>query len=606
VNGAAPIVITLAVLCAAMGLFAWNRIPAAVVAMGASLVLCLAGIVSTSEFVHGVGDSVVILIIALLAIAKGLELSGVSAWAGQLLIQHAGTSRNRRLLLIMLVAAVFSALIGMNGAVAAMLGVIVVVAIRSRVPPSQLMIPLAFACLTGSKLTLLGTPVNVIAAIQAEEAGIGHIGFFEWSVVGLPLLAGTIVIVMMFGQRLLPERHGQSIPADLSRHAYTLVEQYRLEDGLHHLRVRASSPYVGQAREAVSLPVQGGLTLLGLFEADGRTPLQRGEVREGDILLVRGEAELIGQLATAQHLAFYEGERAGVLAGQLMNRELGMAEVVIPARSRMIGQTLFPGMMTEDGGLMVLAVQRGGDSLAGAPVSVQAGDHVLLQGSWEALDRYLGDPQVMVVDSLEVLQKQAVALGKGARAAIAILLLLVLLLTFNLAAAPIAAVLCATLMVVAGVLKPQQIYRGIDWNTPILIGAMIPLATAMTKTGTSTMIGDYVVGALGDGGPRLVLLGVFLVTALITQFISNTSSALVMMPIAIATAHELAVSPLPLMIGVAMGASASFLTPYANGVSLMVHGPGGYRFGDYWKLGLVVMAWALLVTIVIVPMYWKF
>jgi di/tricarboxylate transporter len=288
-----------------------------------------------------------------------------------------------------------------------------------------------------------------------------------------------------------------------------------------------------------------------------------------------------------------------------------LAEVVIPSRSKLIGQVAFPGMMTEDGNLMVLAIQRGGNEMRQnemrqEPVVVQAGDHLLMQGTWKALDQYLADPKVLVVDSPEVVQKQAVSLGQGAYAAIAILLLLVVLLAFNLVSAPVAAVLCAALMVVTGVLTLPQVYRGIDWNTCILIGAMIPPATAMSKTGAAELIGDQVVSALGGGGPLVVLVGIFLVTATISQFISNTSAALVMMPIGLATASELGVSALPLMMGVAMGASASFLTPFANGVSLMVYGPGGYRFGDFWKLGLIVMAWALIVTAVVIPLYWGF
>jgi di/tricarboxylate transporter len=222
------------------------------------------------------------------------------------------------------------------------------------------------------------------------------------------------------------------------------------------------------------------------------------------------------------------------------------------------------------------------------------------------LDLYLSDPKVLVVDSPEIVKKQAVPLGEGARAALATLLLLVILLSFDIVPPPIAAVLCAALMVVTGVLTLPQLYRGIDWNTCILIGAMIPPAIAMTKTGAAVLIGDYVVSALGGAGPHVVLAGIFLATMAISQFISNTSSALVMMPIGIATASELGVSPLPMMMGVAMGASASFLTPFANGVSLMVYGPGGYRFGDFWKLGLPVTIWALIVTVVIVPWHWKF
>jgi di/tricarboxylate transporter len=446
----------------------------------------------------------------------------------------------------------------------------------------------------------------VIAAAQAEEAGVGHIGFFEWSVLGLPLLAGTILITVLFGWSLLPERRGRSIPADFSEHAQTLVEQYSLQERLHHLRVRQTSPYIGKSRADVDLKDYSGLHLVLVLDGKTATPLQRDQIAEGDVLLVRGEAETAGRLAEDRHLAVREGDGAAPVASALVSRASGLAEVVIPSRSKMIGQPVFPGMVTEDGELMVLAIQRGATDMPQEPMVLDAGDHLLLQGTWKALDRYLADPKVLVVDSPEVLQKQAVALGQGARRAIAILLLLVILLSFNIVAAPIAAVICAALMVITGVLTLPQFYRGIDWNTCLLIGAMIPPATAMTKTGAAVMIGDYVVNALGSAGPHAVLVALFLVTAVITQFISNTSSALVMMPIGLATASELGVSALPMMMAVAMGASASFLTPFANGVSLMVYGPGGYRFGDFWKLGLLVMLWALIVTVVVVPLYWRF
>jgi di/tricarboxylate transporter len=596
----AQIVTTLSIILVAMVLFAWNRIPAAVVAVAASLALYFTGILTMQETLNGFGDPVVILIAALLAIATGLETAGVGAWAGQLLMRHTGNNDMLRMVAIMIVAAVFSGLIGMNGAVAAMLPVTVAVAVRTGVVASRIMIPLAFACLTGSKLTLLGTPVNVIAATQADEAGVGHIGFFEWAVLGIPLLAGTIVITVLFGRALLPERRSKSIPADFSAHAQTLVEQYRLEDGLHHFRVRQTSPYIGKPKGGIDLKSYAGLQLIALLESDGATALRRDEIAEGDLILVRGDAETAGRFAVDMHLGVREGEKEKSVGDVLLSRASGLAEVVIPLRSKLIGQSMFPGMTTEDGGLMVLAIQRGGIEMGQAPVTLVAGDHLLLQGTWKALDQYLSDPKVLVVDSPEVVQKQAVALGPGAHAAIAILLLLIVLLAFNLVPPPIAAV------IITGVLTLPQFYRGIDWNTCILIGAMIPPATAMTNTGAAALLGDYVVSALGAAGPHAVLAGIFIVSAVISQFISNTSAALVMMPIGLATASELGVSALPLMLAVAMGASASFLTPFANGVSLMVYGPGGYRFGDFWKLGLVVMVWALIVTMVVIPLYWKF
>ncbi|MBO0842971.1 MAG: SLC13 family permease, partial [Nocardioides sp.] len=581
--------ITLLVIGLALVMFAWNIVPAAVVALAASLALYFTGVLTMQETVNGFGDPVVILIAALLAIAVALESTGVGAWAGQLLLRLSGRSETTLIVALMLVAAVFSALIGMNGAVAAMLPVTVVIAVRSGKPTSLLMIPLALACLKGAKLTLLGSPVNVIAATQAEEAHAGHFGFFEWSWLGVPQLAGSILIVVLLGKYLLPVRRSQSIPSDFSGHAQTLVEHYRLEDSLHQLYVPAASQLVGSSRSAVDLSGYPGVRMVAFLDHSDNEPLERDRLEAGDLLLVRGDGEQVARLANDRGLEVHEHGEA--LADVLLGRDSGLAEVVVPQRSPMVGRTIFPGMTSEDDDLMVLAVQRGGAELVRPRLTLRAGDHLLLQGSWPALERYLADPGVLVVDSPELVRSQAVALGRGAPRALAILALLVVLLVFNLTPAAIAAVICACLMVITRVVRLPQIYRGIDWNTVILIGAMIAPATAMTKSGAARMIGDHVVGWLGDAGPTMVLAGLFLVSVVITQFISNTSTALVMMPIALASAADMHVSALPMMMSVAMGASASFLTPFANGVSLMVYGPGGYRFGDFWRLGLVVLAW---------------
>jgi|SRR5579871_275229 len=599
------ITITLLILALSMVFFVWNFLPAAIVAIGASLALYFAGILTMRELFSGFGDPVVVLIGSLLAIGAGLEKTGVGTWAGQLLIRHAGSSYTRLIIAIMIFAAVFSGVIGMNGAVAAMIPITAIIAIRTGIAPSKLMIPLAFACLTGSKLTLLGTPVNVIAATEVGEAGLGSIRFFEWSVVGLPLVAGTIAIVLLFGRALLPERRSQTIPADFSAHASTLVEQYKIEGGLHQFRVRSTSPFVGEPRSSITLKEYTKINLVGFLEVDGKTPLQRPSISEGDLLLVRGDPEAIGQFASDMHLAIREtDETPDSISTTLFNRDSGLAEVVIPPRSGLIGQTLFPGMTGEDGDLMILAIQRGGSDLG--ETQLVAGDHVLLRGTWEALDKHLKDPQMLVVDSLETIRQQALALGPGSREAIAILFVLILLLAFDVVPAPIAALVCAGAMLVTRVLTLPQFYKGIDWNTCIVIGAMIPLATAMTHTGAAALIGDQVIQLLGGMGPRAVLAGLFLVTTFVSQFISNTSAALVMIPIGIATASELRISALPLVIGIALGASASFLNPVSTAVNLMVHGPGGYRFGDYWKLGLIVTLWSLIVAVFIAPLYWKF
>ncbi|MCL2611750.1 MAG: SLC13 family permease [Nocardioidaceae bacterium] len=597
--------ITLSIIGLALVMFAWNIVPAAVVAIGAALLLYFTGVLTMPEAISGFGDPVVVLIAALLAIAVALEATGVGAWAGQLLLRLTGHSQTTLMVALMLVAAVFSALVGMNGAVAAMLPVTVIIAVRTGTAPSYLMIPLALACLKGAKLTLLGSPVNVIAATQADEAGVGHIGFFAWAWLGLPQLLGSILIVVLLGKRLLPERRSESIPADLSGHAQKLVEDYRLEHGLHQLLVLAGSPLVGTSRKELDLAGYPGLSTVAFIDHHDHEPLEREQLEAEDLVLVRGDGDAARSLAADLGLEVRgDGDRA--LADLLLGRDSGLAEVVVPQRSAMVGRTVFPGMTTDDQDLMVLAVQRGGAELVRPRLTLRPGDHLLLQGSWPALERYLSDPQVLVVDSPEMVRQQAVALGRGAPIAIASLALLVVLLVFNLTPAPIAALISASLMVVFRVVRLPQLYRGIDWNTVILIGAMIAPATAMSKSGAARMIGDHIVSWLGGAGPTMVLAGLFLAATIITQFISNTSTALVMMPIGLAAAADMHVSALPMMLSVAMGASASFLTPFANGVSLMVYGPGGYRFGDFWRLGLVVLAWTMAVTVVVTPIVWPF
>jgi di/tricarboxylate transporter len=246
---------------------------------------------------------------------------------------------------MMSLVAVLTALISLSGAVAAMLPVVVMMPIQLKRAPSQLLMPLAFAGRAGSLLVLTGTAVNVLVSEAAVDAGLPPFGFFSFAVAGVPLLVGTIAIVVFFGQRLLPERSGRSLPADLGKHATTLVEQYRLDDGLFQLRIRAHSPYVGSQLGAVDLSEHAGLVLVAIQTGDGSGQRRRPALAEGDIITVRGDAQSDAHLAFEQRLAF-RAEGADDVTETLFNRTSGLAEVVIPPRSAFVGQPVFPGMVT--------------------------------------------------------------------------------------------------------------------------------------------------------------------------------------------------------------------------------------------------------------------
>lgn len=601
------ITITGLIILGTVFLFVWNRIPVVLVAMATALALYATGVLSLDAALSGLGDPAVIFIATLFIVSAGLETSGVTAWAGQLLIAKAGTeSRTRLLVLIAVLVSFMTALISVNGAVAALLPVVVVMAVRLKRSPSQLLMPLVFSAHAGSLLALTGTPVNVLVSNAAIDAGVGNFGFFEFAITGVPLLIGTIVIIVLFGRQLLPERSGPTIPSDFSKHAQTLVEQYGLSDGLFQMRVRETCPYIGFIPEKVDISSFASLQIIAVQQGDQRGLLRRSAISEGDYFIVRGDAEAAAAFASQNHLAFREENVGSALQETLFNRDSGLAEVIIPPRSGMIGTPVFQGMVTESGDLIIMAIQRQGVDISLQQVVLEAGDTLLLQGTWKALDVHLNDPDVLVVNSPELVRRQALPMGPGAKQVIVILLAMVFLLATGLVPPVISGLLAAGAMVLCGVLTVEQSFRAINWTTVILVGAMMPLSTAMHETGAAQMLAVWLVSAVGDAGPYALLAGLFILTAILGQLISNTATALIVIPIGIAAADSIGISPKPVLMSIAVAAAAAFLTPIATPTNLMVMAPGGYKFGDYWKLGLPLLMWFFVIATFYVPFFWHF
>ena len=404
--------ITFLILGVTVAVFVWDHLPVAVVAMGVALSLWATGVLELEQSLAGFGDPTVIFIASLFVVSEALDSTGVTAWAGQGLIARAGDSRTRLIVLTMLLVALLTALISVNGAVAALLPVVAVIAVRLRLSPSQLLLPLAFGAHAGSLLALTGSPVNVIVSEAADDAGEGRFGFFEFALVGLPLLAGTIAIVVLFGERLLPDRAARSATRDFGTLARTLVEQYDLD---------------------------------------------------------------------------HEPEA-------LFSRTSGVAEVVVPPRSALIGETVFPGMVTDSGDLVVLAVQRKGEDLSGE-TELAVGDTLLLRGAWGDLEYHLDDPELLVVDQPALVRRQAVPLGPGAKRTLVVLAGMVILLVAGLVPPAVAGLFAAGAIVLFGVLTAEQAYRGISWTTVILVAGMIPLSTAMVETGAAEPLAEALVAS---------------------------------------------------------------------------------------------------------------
>jgi di/tricarboxylate transporter len=597
--------ITLLILAGAIVLFVWNRIPPGIVALLVALSLWATGVLPLEDVLAGFGSSTVVLIASLFVVAEGLDAAGITTWAGQQVTTHAGDSQSRLLILTMGAGALLSALITPNGATAALIPMVVVLAVRKGLKPSRMLMPLAFSTHAGSLLMLTGTPINVLIMEAAASAGERELRFFEFARVGIPLVIGTILIVVLFGGYLLPNRSAKNLPRDLSQLPQTLQRQYIGGDRLARLRVAPESTLIGMGAGVLGHREhqQHNVTVIGVQDGEGR-PLPDATLGPGNVLLVRGQPAAIERLAATFGLDDTHADGGGAADAALVNPEQGVAEVLISPRSAYVGETVFPGMVTESGTLVVVSVLRHGEELDPGEVTLKAGDSMLLQGTWEALDEHTQDPNVLLVDSPDAIRRQAVPLGARTVPALVILGAMVLLLATGLVPAVVAGLAAAIAMVLSGVITVPQAHRSMSWTTLILVAGMIPLSTAIQESGAADLLAGGIVNAVGGGDPILLLVGLFLITAVLGQVISNTATALILIPIALSIAAETGLSPLPLLMAVNVAAAAALLTPIATPANLMVMGPGGYQFADYAKLGLPLLLVYLLVAVFVVPFWW--
>ncbi|MFE6735795.1 SLC13 family permease [Microbacterium sp. NPDC057650] len=516
-----PLITTFVVLAAAIVVFISNRLPAPLVALLVALALFAFGAVTFEQAIAGFGDPIVVYLAGLFVVSESLEATGVTAWAGQQLTRRVGDRKSAVLIALMLLSALLTALISVNGAVAALVPVAVALAARIKQPPSQMLMTVAFAAHAGSLLTMLGTPINVLVSELSVNAGDRAFGFFEFAIVGVPLLVGVIIICVLLGPKLLPHRTPANAPSDLSDYAATIAAQYGLD------------PKVAVA-----------------------------------------------------------------------GADYGLAEIVIPPRSPYIGDHVFPGMQMESANLMIEAVQRGGSQVEAT--DLRAGDVLVVRGAWDELGRGATQRGVVSVEDPDRLRRSTVAWSTRATVAVSILGAMCVLLATGLVPPAIVVMGAGVLLIGLRVITVGQAQRSISLTTLVVVAGMIPLSTAIQTSGAADLISDTLLSWFGQGSPTILLAGIVVVVMVLGQFISNLATVLIVAPIAIAVAETAHVSPLPMMMAITVAGAASFLTPVATAGNLMVQEPGGYRFGDYWRLGLPCLLLFAAVAIFVVPLIWPF
>jgi di/tricarboxylate transporter len=577
-----------------------------VVAIMVIITLILSGLLSPTAALAGFGDPVVLLIAGLFVVGEALFRTGVAYAIGDWLMSVAGTNESRLLILLMLVVAGLSAFMSSTGAVAIFIPVALNLAAKVGSSPSRLMMPMAFASLIGGMLTLIGTPPNLVVSTQLAREGLESFGFFDFTPIGLLVLLVGIAYIMLFGRRSLPRGEGVEGAAKDRLSLIDLAEIYNVTNQLHRLRLWAGSALEGKTVGQALLRTRYGVTVLGVERQQCRTktvkPALIGtQFRAGDIIYVVGTDEEVDRLVKAEELERLEiGEGQSKVAAQ----ELGLVEVLLAPRSEVVGKTLSEARFRERYGLSVLAVLRQGEPLKKELIetALAFGDSLLMGGGWTQIDLLQGRQKDFLVLNLPKEMSEVAPNRSKAPWALTVTLGMMLLMTFKLVDAVTAVLLAALAMVLVGCVSMKDAYRSVNWESLVLIAGMLPMATVLEKTGGVELIVNTLTESLGEFGPIALMAGLFVITSIFSQFISNTATTVLVAPIAVGTAMEAGVSIYPFLMTVALAASTAFSTPVASPVNTLVLGPGGYKFNDFIKVGVPLQVLAMVVTLLVVPL----
>ena len=581
-------------------LFASELFPLEVVAVLVVLVLMLSQVLSPAEAVSGFGDPLILLIAGLFVISGGLFRTGVLYRISNWVIKAAGTSETRLMVMLMLAVAGVSAFMDNIGAVAIFIPVVINLAAKANSSPARLLMPVSIASLLGGMLTLIGAAPNLVVAAELSRNHLVPFGFFAFTPIGFLVLVVGIGYMAMWGRKLLPQETSRQEKPETRWSIWDLMDTYELTGQFHYLRIEHTSSLIDQTIEEAKVGARYGMIIVGL-ERKGRvmpvTP--QTKLRQGDRIFVVGteeRAQVFSQSENLSRLKLSEKQK------KLVPQELGLVEVLLPPRSRLIGSTLGQLHFRELYGLSVLGILLLGTSLKQDLIDfpLALGDSLLMGGGWRQIDLLQAEREDFLV--LTIPKEMGEVAPERARAswALAIVAGMLALMTFDLVPTVAAVLLAALAMVLTGCLSMKDAYDSINWQSLVVIAGMLPMAQALEKTGGVNFI-VHQVAALGKLGPHALMCGLFVITAGLSQFMSNTATAVLLALIALSSAKMLGVSPYPLLMTVAIAASTSFATPVASPTNTLVLGPGGYRFIDFLKVGLPLIVLSMLVTLLAVP-----
>lgn len=581
----------LLIIVIALVLFALERVPVDVIALGVMVALILTGMLTPEEAFSGFGSGTVLLIFGLLVQTEALTRTGVVDYAGRLIYRYTGSSPSRVLLIVMVASAVVGAFMSNTASTAFFVPLVIGIARRARMSPAKLLMPLAFASILSSSVTLVSTSSNILISGLMTNYDLAPMGMFELAPVGIPVVVVGIAYMYIVGKRIIPDR----------------FETAEIEGGLDarlyitEIVISPESPFIGKTLGESSLGRDLDLRVMRIVREKKRYLVPHADqvLQEMDELLVEGGRDEILKVKTMNGADIKADAKLGDPEIEL--DDLGLVEGLILPGSPLIGRTLNGIRFRDRYGLQVLAINRHGRSIRRklSLVRLELGDALLIQGEPDRIAQLeRGD----IIRILETHEPHIPNPGR-ARVAIAIFLASLALAVLNIVPLAVAMVIGTIFVFLTRCITPEEAYRNIEWRALILIGSMLALGIAMDKTGTATYIAGVIVTLTGGLSPLVLLTAFFVVTVILTQPMSNQAAAVVIVPVALQTALQLRLDPRPFAMMIAVAASCSYLTPLEPSC-LLVYAPGRYKFADFLKVGTLLTVLIFVVAIVIVPLVW--
>ncbi|MFJ7733546.1 SLC13 family permease [Lysinibacillus sp. NPDC097231] len=611
--------LTFLILGVTIFVFVTNKIRADLVAIVSLLAFVMTDILTPTEALAGFSNSVVLMIAGLFVVGAGILRTGLAGMAGQLLLKWSGNSELKLFVLLLIIVGSVGAFMSNTGTVALMMPIVVSIAISMKVSPSKFLLPLSYVASLSGLMTLIASPTNLIVSQLLVDRGYEKLGFFEVTPIGIVGMIAGITYLVLVRNILLPnDKNRTQSSSGYKLSPKKIIKQYDLNNRLFKVFVPEDSHIIDTSLAELKLPAkyalcmmkihrksQEGINLLPMTYQEMAGPTSVMHAR--DELYVQGEEQDIRRFTMDYNLEMRElaeGE-----ADELVSKHLGIAEVLLTPNSSFINETVGSLGFREKYNLNIIGInRRGGYKLQDMVThKLKFGDAILVQGAWDEILLLARETQdVVVVGQPKEHASVAAATGKAGIAGV-IMLLMIVLMAFEIFPAVISVMIGAVLMLLTGCLRNMEdAYSNMNFESIVLVAAMLPMATALEKTGGMTILSDGIINALGDYGPYGVLIGVYILTVIFGQFISNTATAVLFAPIAMNAAIAMEVSPTTFMIAVAVAASMAFVTPIASPTNALVMTAGGYKFMDFVKIGMPLQIVMFIVMMLAIPFFFPF